>query len=161
MNSNSTNFNNNINRISNLPKSLTTTIPTFEGKSEKLELFEDLFQTSLEIHNQLTGDQINYFHSPLSHAWWCATNIQKHHQPQKREFGRNLECVLYKIRETSVNGYSKTQISTTGVQSSEPQVNWFSRRTPENSEICLRSFRSGNHWAVHICQNATPREEII
>ena len=63
-NSNAANFNNNISRISKLPKSLTTTMPTFEGKSEKFELFEDLFQTSLKIHNQLTEeDKINYFHS--------------------------------------------------------------------------------------------------
>ena len=63
-NNNSANFHNNINRISKLPKSLTTTMPTFDGKSEKFELFEDLFQTSLKIHNQLTEeDRINYFHS--------------------------------------------------------------------------------------------------
>ena len=53
-NSNSANFNNNISWISKLPKSLRTTMPTFDGKSEKFELFEDLFQTSLKIHNQLT-----------------------------------------------------------------------------------------------------------
>ena len=63
-NNNSANFQNNINRISKLPKSLTTTMPTFDGKSEKFELFEDLFQTSLKIYNQLTEeDRINYFHS--------------------------------------------------------------------------------------------------
>ena len=63
-NSNSTNFNNNSSRISKLSKYLTTTMPTFDGKSEKFELFEDLFQTSLKIHNQLTEeDKINYFHS--------------------------------------------------------------------------------------------------
>ena len=62
--SNSANFNNNFSRISKTPKSLTTTMPTFDGKSEKFELFEDLFQTSLKIHNQLTEeDKINYFHS--------------------------------------------------------------------------------------------------
>ena len=39
-------------------------MPTFDGKTEKFELFEDLFQTSLKIHNQLTeDDRINYFHS--------------------------------------------------------------------------------------------------
>ena len=39
-------------------------MPTFDGKSEKFELFKDLFQTSLKIHNQLTEeDKINYFHS--------------------------------------------------------------------------------------------------
>ena len=63
-NNNSANFHNNINRISKLPKSLTTTMPTFDGKSEKFELFEDLFQTILKINNQLTEeDRINYFHS--------------------------------------------------------------------------------------------------
>ena len=63
-NSISSNVNNNSNRISKLPKSLTTTMPTFDGKSEKFELFEDLFQTSLKIHNPLTEeDKINYFHS--------------------------------------------------------------------------------------------------
>ena len=63
-NSNSANVNNNSNRISKLPQSLTTTMPTFDGKSEEFELFEDLFQTSLKFHNQLTEeDKINYFHS--------------------------------------------------------------------------------------------------
>ena len=63
-NNNSANFRNNINRISKLPKSVTTTMPTFDGKSEKFELFEDLFETSLKIHNQLSEeDRINYFHS--------------------------------------------------------------------------------------------------
>ena len=62
--SNSANFNNNINRISKLPKSLTTTMPTFDGKSEKFELFVDFFQTSLKIHNQLTEeDKIISIHS--------------------------------------------------------------------------------------------------
>ena len=37
---------------------------TFDGKSEKFELSEDLFQTSLKLHNQLTEeDRINYFNS--------------------------------------------------------------------------------------------------
>ena len=63
-NSNSANVNNNNNRISKLPKSLTTTMPTFDGKSEKFQLFEDLFQTSLKIHNQLTEeDKLHFFHS--------------------------------------------------------------------------------------------------
>ena len=62
--SNSANVNNNSNKVSKLPKSLSTTMPTFDGKSEKFELFEDLFQTSLKIHNQLTeGDKIHCFHS--------------------------------------------------------------------------------------------------
>ena len=66
-NNKSANFHNNINTISKLPRSLTTTMPTFDGKTEKFELFEDLFQTSLKIHNQLIEDnRINYFHSLMS-----------------------------------------------------------------------------------------------
>ena len=63
-NNNSANFHNNINRISKLTKSLTTTMPTFDGKSAKFELFQDFFQTSLKILNQMTeDDRITYFHS--------------------------------------------------------------------------------------------------
>ena len=63
-NTNSANFNNNISRISKSPKALKTTMPTFDGISGKIELFEDLFQTSLKSHNQLTEeDKINNFHS--------------------------------------------------------------------------------------------------
>ena len=63
-NSISANFNKNKSRISKLPKSLTTTMPTFDGNSDKFELFEDLFRTSLKIQNQLTQvDKINNFHS--------------------------------------------------------------------------------------------------
>ena len=53
---NSAEFNNNFYRILKLPETLTTTKPTFDGKSEKFELFEDLFQTSLKIHNQPTDE---------------------------------------------------------------------------------------------------------
>ena len=39
-------------------------MPLFDGKSGRLELFDDLFQTSLIIHNQLTEEyRIHYFHS--------------------------------------------------------------------------------------------------
>ena len=63
-NNNSANFQNNINRFSKLPKLLTATMPTFDGKSEKIELFKDFSQTSLRIHYQLTEeDRINYFYS--------------------------------------------------------------------------------------------------
>ena len=52
-------------------------MPTFDGKSEKFELFEDLFQTSLKIDNQLTEEEkINYFHSLMrDHALQTFKNI--------------------------------------------------------------------------------------
>ena len=38
-------------------------MPTFDRKSEKIRLFEDLFQPSLKIQIQLTGeDKTNCFH---------------------------------------------------------------------------------------------------
>ena len=88
-NNNSAKFQNNINRISKLPKSLTTTMPTFDGKSEKFELFEDLFRTSLKIHNQLTEeDRINYFHSLMrGDALQTFKNING---PTRENLGENL-----------------------------------------------------------------------
>ena len=87
-NNNSANFNNNINRISKLPKSLTTK-PTFDGKSEKFKLFEDLLQTSSKIYNQLTEkDKKIYFHS-LMHGDALQTfkNITS---PNRENLGENL-----------------------------------------------------------------------
>ena len=88
-NSNSANFNNNVSRISKLPKSLTTTMPTFDGKSEKFELFEDLFQTNWKIHNQWTEeDKINYFHSLMrGDALQTFKNITS---PNKKNLGEIL-----------------------------------------------------------------------
>ena len=55
-------------------------MPTIDGKSEKLELFEDLFQTSLKIHNQLTEEnKIYYFHSLIRNdALQTFKNITSH-----------------------------------------------------------------------------------
>ena len=89
--SNLANFSINISRIWKLPKSLTTTMLTFDGKSERFELFEDLLRTSLKIHNQLTEeDRTNYFHSLLRGD---ALQTFKPSPAQHREFGRNHDCV--------------------------------------------------------------------
>ena len=46
-----------------MPKSLSTTKPAFDGKSEEFKLSENLFRKSLKIHKQLTEeDKINYLH---------------------------------------------------------------------------------------------------
>ena len=50
--SNPANFNNNINQVCKMPKSLTTAKPTFDGKFEKFESFEDLFQRNLKTLNK-------------------------------------------------------------------------------------------------------------
>ena len=88
-NSNSAIFNDNMSRISKLPKSLTTTMPIFDGKSEKFEQFEDFFQTSLKIHNQLTEEEkISYFHSLMrGDALQTLKNITS---PNRVNFGEIL-----------------------------------------------------------------------
>ena len=49
-----------------MPKALTASLPTFDGKSEKFELFEDLFRNNIKMYPHLTEIQkINYFHSQL------------------------------------------------------------------------------------------------
>ena len=120
-NSNSAIFNNNISRISKLPNSLTTTMPTFDGKSKKFELFEYLFQTSLKIHYPLTEeDKINYFHSLMSGD---ALQTFKNITSPNRE---NLGEILSVFRRKYVNPQSMAtakQILTAGLQPRKPQGN--------------------------------------
>ena len=64
-------------------------MPTFDGKSDKFELFEDLFQTNLKIHKQLTEEnKIDYFHSlMLGDALQTLKNITR---PNRENFGEIL-----------------------------------------------------------------------
>ena len=49
-----------------MPKALTASLPTFDGKSDKFELFEDLFRNNINMYPHLTEPQkSNYFHSLL------------------------------------------------------------------------------------------------
>ena len=49
-----------------LPKALSTTMPTFNGRNDKFEHFEDLFMTSLKVYPNISEEeQIHYFHSLL------------------------------------------------------------------------------------------------
>ena len=52
--------------VRRLPKALATTMPTFDGKTEKFEHFEDLFQTSIKVHPQKTKqEKIHYLYTLL------------------------------------------------------------------------------------------------
>ena len=94
--------------ISKLPKSFTTTKATFDEKSEKFELFEDLLQIGLKIHNQLTKEgKIKELFTLSSVV--LAGDFQKHQQPEPKESGRSSACFRKKIHETLVKGYGKTQ----------------------------------------------------
>ena len=49
-----------------MPKALTASLLTFDGKSEKFEFFEDLFHNNIKMYPHLTEIQkTNYFHSLL------------------------------------------------------------------------------------------------
>ena len=110
---NSAIFNNNIKRTSNLPKSLTTTMATFDWKSEKFELLEDLFQTSLKIQNQLTEEEkINYVHTLMrSDPLQTFKNINS---PNRENLGENLTVFRRK--------YLKHQSMATGKHNSQRLV---------------------------------------
>ena len=108
-NNNSAIFHNNINRISKLPKSLSTTMPTFDGKTQKFELFEDLFQTSLKIHNQLTeNDRINYFHSLMRGD--ALQTFQNINGPTRENLGEFLAVFRRKYVKPQSMATAKTQI---------------------------------------------------
>ena len=52
--------------VPRLPKAMSTTMPTFDGKTDKYEHFEDLLQTSLKVYPIITEEEkIHYFHSLL------------------------------------------------------------------------------------------------
>ena len=49
-----------------MPKALTASLQVFDGKSEKFEIFEDLFRKNIKSYPHLTEIQkINYFYSLL------------------------------------------------------------------------------------------------
>ena len=134
-------------------------MPTFDGKSEKVELFEDLFQTSLKIHNQLTEeDKVNYCHSLMRGD---ALQTSKNITSLNRE---NLGEILNVFRRK----YLKPQSMATTKHKFQQMV--FNPANQKKTDVLdelheltkkrIWSCRSGNHRAIHICQNATPPEKI-
>ena len=78
-------------------------MPIFDGNSEILELFEDLFQTSLKIHNQLTEeDKKNHVFPMRCDALQTFKNISS----LNRE---NLGDILTVLRRKYVKPQSKAR----------------------------------------------------
>ena len=136
-----------------------TTRPTFDGNSEKFELFEDLFQTSLKIHNQLTEeDKVNYFHSLMrDDAPQTFKNISS---PNRENLAEILNVFHEKYVKPQSMATAKHKFPKTSCQSSEPEFNRLFGRTPEIGKRCFRSCGPSNHWTIHICQDAPTPEEI-
>ena len=105
-NSNSANFNNNISRTYKLPKSHTTPMPTFDGISEKIELFEVVFQTSLKLDNQLPQEEkINYFHCLMRGD--ALQTFKNFTRPNRRNLGEILTVFRRKNVKTQSMATSK------------------------------------------------------
>ena len=123
-NNNSANFHNTINIISKLPKSLTKTMPTFDGKSEEFDLFEDLFQTRLKIHNQLTeDDRIKYFHSLMRRD--ALQTFKNNNGPTRKNFGKILTVSRRKYVKPN-RWQQRNTNSRTSLHSSKPVLGRFS-----------------------------------
>ena len=157
--STSANVNNNSKRISKLPKSLTTTLPTFDGKSEKFELFEDLIQTSLKIHNQFTEeDKIYYFHSLIrGDALQTSKNIGS---PNRESLAEILTVFRRKYVTPQSMATGKHKFQQLVFNSANQKLIDFFWRTPEIGKRCVRSCCPSNHWPIHIFQNASTPEKI-
>ena len=92
----------NSNRNSKLPKSLTTLVPTFDGKLKEFDLFKGLFRMSLKIHNHLTEeDKISYFF-PLMRGDTLQTC--RNMTSLKREKLGDILTIRWEKRKTQVNG---------------------------------------------------------
>ena len=133
-NSKSANFNNSINRIANLPKSLKATEPTFDGNLEKLELLENLFQTSLKIHNQQTEeDKINYFHSLMrGDALETLKNITS---PNRKNLGEILTVFRRKYVKLQSMATTRHKFQRLVYNSDELQINTLTQQaTQQNPE---------------------------
>ena len=141
-NSNSAHFNNNINRIPKLPKSPTTTMPTFVWRSEKIELLEDLVETSMESHIQLSEEDKKIF--------------QSRKRGDALQTFRNITSLNRKTLGENLTVFPRKLVSATGLPPSESEINRFSGRTLETSETYNRSCRSAAHGAIHRCQKSLP-----
>ena len=104
---NSVDIHNNINQISKFSKSLTTTMPTFDGKYEMLQLIEDLFQTNLNLRNLgAEYDRINYFHFLMRGDALQTFNNTKGPTQKNLETSGSLP---EEMRKKSLDGDNRTQ----------------------------------------------------
>ena len=102
-----------------MPKALTASLPTFDGKSDKFELFQDLFRNNIKMYPHLTEHQkINYFHSLLrGDALQAFCNIEDSKKDSlddimtifKRRFGDSLSMAKTRCEWDSLEFDPATQ----------------------------------------------------
>ena len=156
---NSANFHNSINRISKLPQSLTTTMPTFDGKSEKIELFEDLFQTSLKIHNESTeDDRIIYFHSLMRGDALQA--FKKINGPARENLGEVLAVFRRRYVKPQSMATAKHKFQKLVFNPANQKLVDFLNELQKLAKDAFGIAVHAYHWPIHIWQNASTPEEI-
>ena len=108
-------------------------MPTLDGKSQKFELFEDLFQTSVKIHNQLTEeDKIYYFHSLMRGA--ALQTFKNIASPNRENLGEILTVFRRKyvkpqsmatpqLKQRNDKDSQTTSLKETSLQNPEPLRN--------------------------------------
>ena len=92
-----------------MPKALTASLPTFDGKTENFELLEELFRNNIKMYPHITELQkINYFHSLLrGDALQAFCNIEDAKKDSLEEIMTFLNAVLatiYRWQKPDVNG---------------------------------------------------------
>ena len=157
-NTNSTKFNSINHRISKLPKSLTTTLPTFDGKSARIELFEELFQISHKIDSQTTGDnKVNYLHSLM--AGVALQTFENINRTTPENVGEILAVFRRKnlkaqAMATAKHEFQKLVINT----ASQELIDFLDEIGAGQSRI--RKSSSPHHWTILIRQNASTPDKI-
>ena len=108
----------------NLPrllKALATTMSTFDGKTEKFELFEDLFQTSLKVHPQITEqEKLHYFHSLLRED--ALQTFRNYDRNNKNQLKRHHRWIQKTIRKNTISGPRQVQVGEPHFRPGEPNV---------------------------------------
>ena len=98
-------------------------MPTFDGKTDKLELSQDLFQTSLKNHIHLPeDDRINYFHSLMNGD--ALQTFKNFNDPTRKNLGeilavfprkyvkdQSMETAKQKLQKNVLNTANRTLVN--------------------------------------------------
>ena len=133
----------NDNTLLPMPKALTAPLPLFDGKSEKIELFEDLFRNKIKIYPYLTEIQkINHFHSLFCRdALQAFCNIEDSKEDSLEEI-----MTIFKRRFGDYLSMAKTDANGTHSDSTPQRKNsrkfWTSSKKPPRIPLDQRCSNS-------------------
>ena len=141
-----------------IPKALTASLPTFDGKSEKFELFEDLFRNNIKLYPHLTEIQkTNYFPSLFrGDALQAFCNIE---DSKKDSFEEIMKIFKTSFRRLPINGKSRMRMGCTQIRPLTAKTPRIFRCTSKNCQRGLWIRGPTIHRQSHLCQNARPCQE--